>query len=186
MLPKKIGPSFKITNKLLTLRYWSQSYTTSLFNSEINNNQLVCQFPLKNINLDILKNHAAIQLYLAIRKKVYIARVAQFTASVDSNSLTLNLLLNNIQSKESWDMEFATPETVYESILADKEFFKHTGRNLDSFVKPLGLSRKGSETDMALRRRTLEYLRFKLSERPVLTDAEIRKMRGDEDDYGRC
>jgi len=186
MPPKKIGPSFKITNKLLTLRYWSQSYTTSLFNPEIKDYQLVCQFPIKNINLDILKNHPAIQLYLAIRKKVYIARVAQFSASVDPNSVTLNLTLNNIQSKESWDMEFATPETVYESILTDKDFFKHTGRNLDSFVKPLGLSRKGSETDTALRRRTLEYLRFKLSERPVLSDSEIRKMQGNEDDYGRC
>jgi len=182
-MPKKgLGPNFKIKNKLLTFRYWSYQYTTSLFDPSVKNYTLMCQFPLKNFNLDMLKNPVGVQLYITIGKTLYISRIGGFQATVDPESITLKVILINLYPKASWDMEFATPDKMYEDILTNKQFFKFGGKDLESYIRPLGLLRKDSETDRALRRRTLEYLRFKLASEPdeVLSEEEIRKLHGEE------
>lgn len=155
--------NFDLNNNLLTIRYWSNSYTTSLFDKKVLNYTLVCQFPLSNFNLDVLKNINAAQVYLDISGKVYIARISSFIASVTPEVVIMQLALANLRLKARWDMEFATPSVMYEQILSDKEFFRVGGKKLDDYVKPLGLSRKTCESDQAYRRRTIEYLNFKMS-----------------------
>ena len=161
---KTTSGDFELDNKLLTIRYWSNSYTTSLFDKKIVNYTLVCQYPLNNFNLDILKNITATQIYLDIAGKVYIARVSAFIANVSPDAVILQLTLVNLRLKSAWDMEFNTPAVMYEQILSDKEFFKVGGKKLEDYIKPLGLSRKMCETDQAFRRRTIEYINFKMTD----------------------
>lgn len=153
---------FVLKNNLLTMRYWSNSYTTSLFDKNIIGYTLVCQYPLSNFNLDILKDFGAVQLYLDINDKVYIARVAQFIANVSPESVAIQVTLSNLRLKAAYDLEFATPSVFYEQILSEKTFFKAGGKKLEEYIKPLGLLRKSIESDQAFRRRTLEYLSFKM------------------------
>lgn len=168
MVPKKtkvksaLGKGdFVLKNELLTIRFWSQAYTTSLFDKNVSNFTLICQYPLSNFNLDILKDFPAAQLYLNV-DSVYIARVAGFVASVTPESIVMQLSLANLRLKAAMDLEFNTPEAFYEQILSQKDFFKVGGKKLEDYVRPLGLSRKVSETDQAFRRRTIEYLTFKM------------------------
>jgi hypothetical protein len=171
---------FTIKNNLLTIRHWSHSYTTSLFDKNVINYTLVCQYPLSNFNLDILKDIGATQLYLDVADKVYIARVSQFVANVSPESVVIQLTLANLRLKSGYDLEFATPSVFYEQILADKIFFKAGGKKLEEYVKPLGISRKTVETDQALRRRTLEYLNYKMGEQgDNISEAELRRLRGE-------
>lgn len=175
--------NFTLKNELLTIRFWSQAYTTSLFDKNITNYALVCQYPLSNFNLEVLKDFSAAQLYLNIDSSVYIARVSGFVANVTSESIVLQLSLSNLRLKAAMDLEFNTPEVFYEQILAQKEFFKVGGKKLEEYVEPLGLSRKISETDQAFRRRTIEYLTFKMGDQTeVLSEAELRKLRGEGND----
>ena len=159
-----VDNDYILSNNLLTIRYWSHSYTTSLFDKKIINNTLVCQFPLSNFNLDILKNIGAAQVYLDIAGKVHIARLSSFIANISPEAVILQFTLANMRLKATWDMEFSTPSVMYEQILSDKEFFKVGGKKLEEYIKPLGLLRKASESDQAFRRRTIEYLNFKMSE----------------------
>lgn len=162
-LPKTSG-NFELGNNLLTIRYWSHSYTTSLFDKKVVDYTLMCQFPLANFNLEILKNINAAQVYLDINGKVYIARLASFIANISPEAVILQFALANIRLKSAWDLEFATPSVMYEQILSDKEFFRVGGKKLEEYIKPLGLSRKSSESDQAFRRRTIDYLNYKMSE----------------------
>lgn len=171
---------FTLKNELLTIRFWSQAYTTSLFDKSVKNFTLICQYPLSNFNLEILKDFGAAQLYLNIDDTVHISRVSGFVANVSPESILLQLSLSNLRLKAAWDLEFNTPSVIYEQILAQKDFFKVGGKKLEDFVKPLGLTRKSSETDQALRRRTLEYLTFKMGDQAeVLSEAELRRLRGE-------
>ena len=153
---------FTIKNNLLTIRYGPQSYTTSLFDKNVQAYTLVCQYPISNFNLDILKDFGSAQLYIDVSEKVYVARISQFIANVSPESIVMQLTLSNLRLKAAYDMEFSTPSMFYEQILTDKIFFKAAGKKLEEYIKPLGLSRKGIETDQAFRRRTLEYLTFKI------------------------
>lgn len=172
---------FVLKNTLLTLRYWSQSFTTSLFDKNVADYNLTCQYPLSNFNLELLKNPGAVQLYLDIEDKVYISRVKGFIASVSPESVILQMSLTNIRLKSSWDLEFNTPSTFYDQILADKTFFKTAGKKLEEYVKPLGLSRKVSESDPALRRRTISYLQSQLSHDDIFSEEDLKKLREDSD-----
>ena len=154
--------NFVLKNNLLTMRYWSNAYTTSLFDKNIIGYTLVCQYPLSNFNLNILKDFGSVQLYLDINDKVYIARVAQFVANVSPESVVIQVTLANLRLKAAHDLEFATPSVFYEQILSEKTFFKAGGKKLEEYIKPLGLLRKSVESDQAFRRRTLEYLSFKM------------------------
>jgi hypothetical protein len=180
----KTGPlakgEFVLKNELLTIRFWSQSFTTSLFDKNVKDFTLICQYPLSNFNLDILKDFKAAQLYINVGGEVYISRISSFLANVSPEAVLLQLTLSNLRLKAAWDLEFNTPSVVYEQILSQKEFFKVSGKRLEDFVKPLGLSRKVSETDQALRRRTLDYLHYKMSEQgETISEADIRKLRGE-------
>ena len=183
MPPKNLSLNkgdFVLRNNLLTIRFWSQSFTTSLFDKNVMKYTLVCQYPLSNFNLDILKDFNSAQLYLDINEKVYIARVAAFVANVSPESIVMQLTLSNLRLKAGWDLEFDTPSAVYERILAEKSFFKVAGKKLEEYIKPLGLIRKFSETDQMLRRRTLEYLNYKMGDQgEVISDAELRRLRGE-------
>ncbi len=190
--PKKPSPlekgEFTLKNELLTIRFWSQGYTTSLFDKEVKDFTLICQYPLSNFNLDILKDSAAAQLYLNINGSVYIARMSSYVANVTPEAVLLQLTLSNLRLKSAWDMEHNTPSVVYEQILSQKDFFKVGGKKLESFIKPLGLIRKEAESDQALRRRTLEYLNYKMSDQgEVFTEFDIRRLRErpDGDTYDR-
>jgi hypothetical protein len=175
--------TFTLNNNLLTIRYWSQSFTTSLFDKEVKDYVLICQYPIHNFNLEILKNFSAALLYLDIGKKVYIARVKEFAAAVNASSVVLHLVLSNIRLKSAFDLEWASPSSFYEQILADKKFFKIAGKDLEGYVKPLGLSKKPGETDQAFRRRTLEYINFKTSNTSeALSEADFKQLRGDTDE----
>jgi len=177
---RKVGPNFSIKNTLLTIRYWSQVHTTSLFDKKVKNYVLSCQFPLHNFNLEILKNHTAAQTYLNVDGRMYIARIANYEALLDPKFISLHLELANIRYKDAWDLEHSTSACFYEDILANKKFFKHTGKTLDNYIGPLGLQRKTGESDEAFRRRTIEYIRFQMAEdEVVLSDDELRKLRGD-------
>ncbi len=180
---KKLGPNFTLKNSLITIRYWSKVYTTSLFDKKVKKYILTCQYPLQNFNLDILKDHSAAQLYIDVgsrsSNKLYIARIGDFECFADQKAITLHLTLNNIRLKEAWNMEFDTPAIVYENILADKKFFFKTGRSLDNFISELGLRRKVGETDQSFRRRTLAYLQYQLDDTNVLSEEELRKLKGD-------
>jgi len=156
--------NFVLKNNLLTIRFWSQVYTTALFDKNILNYTLVCQYPLSNFNLDILKDVRAAQIYLDIEDKIYVARIAAFIANVSPDSIVMQLTITNLRLKEALDMEFNTPSMFYEQILAEKSFFKVAGKKLEDYIKPLGLARKVSETDQALRRRTLGYLALAMGE----------------------
>lgn len=174
---------FVLKNELLTIRFWSQAYTTSLFDKNVNNFTLICQYPLSNFNLDILKDFPAAQLYLNVDSNVYIARVAGFVANVTPESIVMQLSLANLRLKAAWDLEFNTPSVIYEQILSQKDFFKVGGKKLEDFVKPLGLTRKLSESDQALRRRTLEYLNYKMGDQgEAISEAELRRLRGESND----
>jgi len=171
---------FVIKNNLLTIRYWSQSYTTSLFDKNVQAYTLVCQYPLSNFNLDILKDFGSAQLYIDVNEKVYVARVSQFIANVSPESVVMQLTLSNLRLKAAWDLEFNTPSVIYEQILAEKTFFKVGGKKLEDYVKPLGLTRKLTETDQALRRRTLEYLNYKMGDTvDTISAEEMRRLRGE-------
>jgi len=176
---KNLGPNFSIKNNLVTIRYWSQTYTTSLFDKKVKKYVLTCQYPINNFNLDILKNPTAAQIYVDVRGTLYIARIGDFEAFVEPKAITLHVTLVSIRSKSGWDLEHATPSVIYENILADKKFFTKAGRNLDSFVTPLGLRRKENETDQVFRRRTLAYLQFQLEDTEVLSEDELKKLKGD-------
>lgn len=172
--------NFVLNNNLLTIRYWSQSFTTALFDKNIRDYMLICQYPIHNFNLEILKNFAAAQIYLDIGKKIYIARIKGFIASVTPEAVVLQLSLSNIRLKSAWDMEWTTPQVMYERILSDKTFFKVEGKKLEEYVAPLGLAKKAGETDQAFRRRTLEYITFKVGDSEhALSDAELRQLRGE-------
>lgn len=171
--------NFTLKNTLLTLRFWSQQFTTSLFDKDVKDFTLVCQFPLNNFNLEILKNAQAAQLYLDVEGKVYIARIKGYIASVTPQAVVLQIALCNIRLKVGWDMEFSTPSIFYEQILSDKSFFKIEGKKLEEYVRPLGISRKLNETDQAFRRRTIEYLNYKIGNEPgALSEEDINKLRG--------
>lgn len=172
MKRKKPG-DFIIKNTLLTIRYWSQSYTTALFNKKVQNYTVICQYSLPNFNLDILKDITAAHVYLNIDGDVNIARINAFNANVVPESITLHLGVNNLRLKNSWDMEWSTPEVIYEQILADKNFFKFGGKKLEEFVRPLGLIRKVSETDQALRRRTLSYINYQMDKSPAGDEVDL-------------
>ncbi len=174
---------FVLKNELLTIRFWSNAYTTSLFDKNVKDFTLVCQYPLSNFNLDILKDFAAAQLYLNVDSNVYISRISGFVANITPDSVIMQLSLANLRLKAAWDLEFNTPSVIYEQILSQKDFFKVGGKKLEDFVKPLGLSRKLSETDQALRRRTLEYLNYKMGDQAeALSEAELRRLRGEGND----
>jgi len=171
---------FLLKNELLTIRFWSQAYTTSLFDKNVKGFTLICQYPLSNFNLDILKDFAAAQLYLNVDSNVYISRVSGFVANITPESVVMQLSLANIRLKAAWDLEFNTPSVIYEQILSQKDFFKVGGKKLEDFVKPLGLVRKLSETDQALRRRTLEYLNYKMGDQAdAISEAELKRLRGE-------
>ena len=178
----KTPGSFLLKNKLLTLRFWSRTYTTSLFTKKIKDYNLVCQYPLGNFNLSILRDTSSIQTYLKTRGKLYIARLKLINATIDPQMITISFQLHNIRLKASHDMEFATPVVIFEEILADKKFFIYNGKKLDGYIKPLGIIRKLGETDPSLRRRTIEYLNFKLGdETEQLSSIDWRKLRGEND-----
>ncbi len=186
MAPKKAkGKSpnkgnFILKNELLTIRFWSQAYTTSLFDKNVNDFTLICQYPISNFNLDILKDFNAAQLYLNIDSNVYVSRVSGFVANITPESIVMQLSLANLRLKAAIDLEFNTPAVIFEQILAQKDFFKVSGKKLEDFVKPLGFSRKLSETDQALRRRTLEYLNYKMSlQADPISEADLRRLRGE-------
>lgn len=181
-LKNKELKDFVIKNNLLTIRFWSQSFTTSLFDKHIKDYRLTCQYTLPNFNLEILKNVKAAQVYLNIADEVYIARIKNFAASVSAEAIVLQLELSNLRLKASWDMEWQTPSVFYDQILADRTFFKTVGRKLEEYVKPLGIARKISETDQALRRRTLSYLQEQMSQDDeVFSDADLKQLREDSD-----
>src|SRR5271168_856351 len=98
---KQVSPlakgEFTLKNELLTVRFWSQAYTTSLFDKNVKNFTLVCQYPMSNFNLDILKDFSAAQLYLNVADAVYISRVGGFIAYVSPESILLQLSLVNIR-----------------------------------------------------------------------------------------
>ena len=177
--------NFTLKNNLITLRYRNQSYTTSLFDKKIQGNILVCQFSSANFNINILKDFLSVQLYLDIAGKIYIARVKTFHANVTPAIVVLQLTLAHLKLKEVWDLEFLTPSAIYDQILSDKKFFTASGRKLEDFVKPLGLLRKTSETDQALRRRTFDYLNWKMADQDTTDTVEslledIKKKREDD------
>lgn len=174
---------FVIKNNLLTLRFWSQSFTTSLFDKNVSDLNLTCQFPLAGFNLEILKNIGSVILYLDIADEIYVSKVKGFVASVSSESVILQLSLANLRLKSAWAMEWETPSAFYDKLLSEKTFFKTGGKKLEEYVKPLGLSRKVSESDQALRRRTLSYLQTQMNEDDdySFSDADLRKLRDDAD-----
>lgn len=176
-MAKKPG-TFTLGNNLLTIRFWSKSYTTSIFKKQVKDYMLLCQYPLSKFNLDILKDISAAQVYLDIDKKVHVARMSGYHATITPEVATLQVSLTNIHLKETWDLEWTSISSIYEEILADKSFFKHTGKKLESFVKPLGLVRKPSETDQMLRRRTLSYLQFHMNSDPQVKDEVENLIRG--------
>lgn len=180
---KAESKDFVLKNNLLTIRFWSQSFTTSLFDKNVVGYTLTCQYPLSNFNLDILKNINAAQLYLDINDEVYISRIKSFVASVSAESVILQLTLSNLRLKSSWDMEWLTPSAFYDQLLFEKTFFKTVGKKLEEYVKPLGLARKTSETDPALRRRTLSYLQSQMNQDNdySFSDADLKKLREDPD-----
>ena len=189
MLPKKRtklsdhAGTFTLNNTLLTIRYWSQSFTTSLFDKNVKDYVLVCQFSLNNFNLEILKNFGAALTYLDIDRKVYVARIKGFVAAITPASVTLQLSLSNIRLKSAYDFEWSTPSKFYEQILSDKQFFKISGKTLEAYVKPLGLLKKMGESDQAFRRRTLEYLSYKIgTSASALSDEEMNQLRENKND----
>jgi hypothetical protein len=172
---KKKG-NYLLTNKLLTIRFWSRSFTTSLFSKQIKNYQITCQYPIDSFNLAILRDTRSAQTYLQYNNKLHIARLNLLHANLDPQMVTMLFEVCNIQTKDAWDMEYATPSVIYEDILAEKKFFIITGKQLDSYIKPLGLSRKVGETDMMFRRRTIEYLNFQLRDNDDVTALDWRKL----------
>lgn len=169
---------FLLANKLLTIRFWSRTYTTSLFTKKIKDYNLLCQYPLSNFNLSILRDTASAQTYLKTKDKLYISRLKLLNATIDPKIVTISFQLHSIRLKASHDMEFATPAAIFEEILADKRFFIYNGKKLDGYVKPLGLIRKSGETDPSLRRRTLEYLNYKLDGEEQFASIDWEKLRG--------
>ena len=180
---KKDKPgNFNLKNKLLTIRFWSKTYTTSLFTKQVKDYNLVVQYPLASFNLTILKDIASAQTYLRTKTGLYISRLKLLTATIDPEIVTISLILCNIRLKASHDMEFATPTVIFEEILSDKRFFIYNGKKLDGYVRSLGIIRKMGETDPSLRRRILDYLNFKLDGDDQYASIDWKKLRGGRDD----
>lgn len=181
---KTLGPNFLIDNALVTIRYKSELFITPIFDKKVINYVLSCEFPLNKFNTSFFKDYIAALLFIDVGEKMYVARVGDFIATLDPRSISLDLMLSNIQLKDAWDLEHLTPTTFYnDNVLTNKKFFVRSGKSLDSMVSPLGLSRKFKETDQAFRRRVIEYLQFKTGSQ--MTDIQIKNLTtGKESDEG--
>jgi len=177
-----LGKKFTLENNSLTIRYKSQTFTTSTFKKEILNYVLTCQFLLEKFNTEFFKECYAALVYIDVRGETYMARVGGFAAIINPETVTLNIALVNIQPKEAFDMEHMTPAAFYKEFLEDKKFFKQEGKSLDLLVSPLGISRKPRESDQALRRRVISYLQSQVGNQSL--QEKIKEMiRQDEGDF---